>query len=82
MNKLYINLADKAGFNIESGEIYGDVSEPINDELMAYTELVLQECLDIMLNELMNTNSLMSMPPQSSAIWNARNEIKARFGVE
>ena len=82
MNKLYIKLADKAGFNIESGEIYGDITEPINDELMAYTELVLQECLDIMLSELTNTNALTSMPPQSSAIWNARNEIKARFGVK
>ena len=82
MNKLYIKLADKAGFNIESGEIYGDITEPINDELMAYTELVLQECLDIMLSELTNTIALMSMPPQSSAIWNARNEIKARFGVK
>ena len=82
MNKLYIKLADKAGFNIESGEIYGDITEPINDELMAYTELVLRECLDIMLSELTNTNALTSMPPQSSAIWNARNEIKARFGVK
>ena len=82
MNKLYINLADKAGFNIENGEIYGDITEPINDELMAYTELVLRECLDIMLSELTNTNALTSMPPQSSAIWNARNEIKARFGVK
>ena len=82
MNKFYINLADKAGFNIESGEIYGDVSEPINDELMTYTELVLQECVDIILSEITNTNALMTMPPRSSAIWNARNEINARFGVK
>ena len=54
----------------------------LQEELKAQTESVLQECMVIMLSELTNTNALTSMPPQSSAIWNARNKINARFGVK
>jgi hypothetical protein len=52
------------------------------DELESYTKSIVNECLEIMTSELWNTSMLLSNPPQSSAIWDARNKIKTRFGVK
>ncbi len=52
------------------------------DELEKYTELVVQECLSLMTLELRNMGHLLTNPPQNAGIWDARNAIRKRFGVE
>lgn len=47
-----------------------------------FARLIIQECIDVMMTEIKNTSLLMSNPPQSSAIWDARNKIRKHFGVE
>jgi len=52
------------------------------EELEKYSEMIIKECVDIMWTELKNTSTLLSNPGKSSAIWEARNKISKRFGVD
>jgi hypothetical protein len=48
----------------------------------AYSDAIVQECIEIMMKEINNTDFLLSNPPKSSAIWVARNAIEKKFGVK
>lgn len=52
------------------------------EELELFSERVIKECVDLMMTELRNTSQLLSSPPQSGAIWDARNKINKHFGIE
>lgn len=81
--ELMVELADKAGFMVESDKIFSDDSfDDINKNLETFTELIVRECLEIMSKELRNTSLLMSNPPQSGAIWDAQIIIAKRFGIK
>ena len=81
--ELMVELADKAGFVVEDDKIFAsDSFDDINEHLETFTELIVQECLDIMSKELRNTTMLMSNPPQSGAIWDAQIIIAKHFGVK
>ena len=45
MNKRMLKLADKAGFSVENKRVFVDTFDDINNELDAYTKLVIKECL-------------------------------------
>ena len=51
------------------------------EELEKYSEMIIKECVDIMWTELKNTSTLLPAG-KSSAIWEARNKISKRFGVD
>jgi hypothetical protein len=64
-------------------ECHPDTSRPSKDQtLQRFAELIVKECIDIMQEQSHNTSMLLCNPPKSSAIWDASNAIKKKFGVE
>jgi hypothetical protein len=52
-------------------------------ELMEkFVELIVKECVDTMKEQSYNTYMLLTNPPKSSAVWDARNAIEKKFGVK
>jgi hypothetical protein len=45
MNERIQELADQAGFLTEDGNFYADSFDAINDEVEAFAELIIQECI-------------------------------------
>ena len=85
MNERIKELALKAGFKNYGGtSLYSPYIEgmELNDELQEFAELIIKECFVQMEKESRNCSMLMSYPPQSSAIWDAKNNIRKHFGVE
>jgi hypothetical protein len=64
-------------------ECHPDTSRPSKERtLQRFAELIVNECIDIMQEQSHNTSMLLCNPPKSSAIWDASNAIKKKFGVE
>ena len=45
MNERILELAEEAGFLTEDGNFYADSFDAINDEVEAFAELIIQECI-------------------------------------
>lgn len=57
-------------------------STPERFDYVKFAELIVNKCIDILSEEKYNTTMLTSYPPQSSSIWNAKNNIKFYFGIK
>jgi len=76
MNERILKLAEEAGFLTEDGNFYADSFDAINDEVEAFAELIIQECVGICMIEY---DTGLEMAPQ--APWIAK-QIKDHFGVD
>jgi hypothetical protein len=47
MNERIRQLAEQAGFLTENGNFYADSFDAINDEVEAFAELIIQECIEV-----------------------------------
>ena len=85
MNTRIKELADQAAVNDVAKNFNGEdytVRMPSETWAREFAELIVQECIVQMEKESRNCSMLMSYPPQSSAIWDAKNNIRKHFGVE
>ena len=47
-----------------------------------FAELIIQECIAQVKLEQRNMSHLLTNPPQNGGVWDARNNIRRRFGIE
>ena len=76
MNERILELAEEAGFLTEDGNFYADSFDAINDEVEAFAQLIINECVGICMIEY---DTGLEMAPQ--APWIAK-QIKDHFGVD
>ena len=73
----YQNIAH----NVSEG--YNEHLWTIPKELLeAYSDAIVQKCIEVMTEHINDTSKLLSYPPKSAAIWTARNQIEKHFGVK
>lgn len=83
MNERIQELAEQAGFSVVETQGTGETTlwsfddEPIDDELQKFAELIIQECIEIVLES--DPSPKMSLQePYATIMFN----IKDHFGIE
>jgi len=85
MNDQIRNLALQAGFLEDR---FGYVISPsrqditIQHELELFAYSIIEDCLEIMNEQSYNMSALLTNPPKSSAIWDAKNAIYRKYGIK
>jgi hypothetical protein len=85
MNEQIRNLALQAGFLEDR---FGYVVSPSREDITIQHELelfaysIIEDCLEIMNEQSYNMSALLSNPPKSSAIWDAKNAISRKYGIK
>lgn len=85
MNEKMRELALKSGFLEDR---FGYVVSPSREDITIQHELelfaysIIEDCLDIMDEQMYNTSMLLSYPGKSSAIWDAKNAISRKYGIK
>ena len=85
MNEQIKNFALQSGFLEDR---FGYVVSPsreditIQHELELFAHSIIEDCLDIMNEQMYNTSVLLSYPGKSSAIWDAKNAISRKYGIK
>ena len=59
---------------IKQGNVIHDMDQ--------FAKLIAKDCIDIMNEQSYNTSNLLTCPPKSAAIWDAKNAISKRYGIE
>lgn len=86
MNERIRELALKSGAfcedEFERLISWGIEGTELTDEVQDFAELIINECIEIMMKEINNNTSLLSNPPKNGGIWDACNAVKKHFGVK
>ena len=81
MNERIKKLAEEAGFLTEDGNFYADSFDAINDEVEAFAELIVRECV-----RCVTQPTIQAEFPYDIAIREVQNvlanDMKFHFGVE
>ena len=81
MNERIKKLAEEAGFLTEDGNFYADSFDAINDEVEAFAELIVRECVRCVTQPTIQAAGQTDIAIQALQDVLA-NDMKAYFGVE